>query len=206
MQWILDNIAAFVISCTVILLLAVLSLTGQKASIEAVQYSTARTASVTLTEVLEQDLMNIGAGRLAIVFGDIVIEKNGPTPYVEFLTRDNRADPNPVTVRYSWVESGTINARGTQIPAYQVTRHVDGQAVPITGNTVTSFDITFKRRVLGDWTPVTTAEAPQSSRVDVRLTLASPLETGEIVEETLWERQIIPVNLRRDGGSIRLTS
>jgi hypothetical protein len=206
MQWILDNIAAFVISCTVILLLAVLSLTGQKASIEAVQYNVARSASVTLTEVLEQDLMNIGAGRVAIYPGDIVIEKSGPNPYVEFLTRDNRADPNPVVVRYSWAEAGTVYARGSQITAYQVTRHVNGQAIPLSGNTVTSFDITFKRRVLGNWTPVTTAEAPRSSRVDVRLTLVSPLETGEIVEETLWERQIVPINLRRDGGSIRLTS
>jgi hypothetical protein len=202
MQWIIDHLAAVVIGAAIIMMLAALNIRGQRSSIETVQYSAARTAAVTLTSVLEQDIMNIGAGQLRIGSTDLSLNKNANPPYVEFRTRPDRSSSSSAMVRYTWEEDGSVIINGQSTPTYKMKRTVNGQDMPISGNIITSFDIEFLRRFGDTWEP---AVSPiQTRRIDISLTLVSPLGQGDLVEETRWERQILPVNLRRQGGHIQL--
>jgi hypothetical protein len=186
------------------MMLAALNIRGQRSSIETVQYSAARTAAVTLTSVLEQDIMNIGAGKLRLTSGDIALDKVGNPPYVEFRTRPDRSVSSSALVRYTWEEDGSVMIGGNPVTTYKMTRTVNGQATPIAGNIITSFDIDVMRRFGDTWE---VAPAPlhfHGRRIDVRLTLVSPLGRGDLVEETRWQREILPVNMRRTGGHIQL--
>jgi hypothetical protein len=204
MQWIIDHIAAVVIGGTIIFILAALNMRGQQASIETVQYHAARTAAVTLTSVMEQDIMNIGAGRIRLQSTDIAINKGGNPPYVEFRTRPDRSIPGTAMVRYTWEEEGEVVIDGEVVPTYQMKRTVDGQETPISGNIITSFDINLMRRFGDVWEMAPSPLHIHARRVDVSLTLVSPLGRGELMQETRWQRQILPVNLRRAGGHIQL--
>jgi hypothetical protein len=204
MQWIIDHLAAFVIGCTVVMLLAVLQLRSQDAVIESTQFNAARTAAMLLTEVLEQDIANIGAGQLSKIGAVISLDTTETVKSFRFRTLIDRNNATPSDVEYRWRQDGEVTLRNKTVPRYSVSRVVGTTEFPLSGNVVTSFRVHLLDHSLDTIKVNTLTALSATRRIDVGLTLVSPLGTGELVEETRWERQIIPINMRRQEGSVLL--
>jgi hypothetical protein len=206
MQWLIDHMAAFIIACTIILLLAVMQLRGQQASIETVQYNVARTAAFNLTQVLEQDVTNIGAGQVRVSEANLVIDTTSTVRSFAFWTRPDRNSPDPRRVEYRWEENGSAYIDGEQVPTYEMKRVVNGAEAPLTGNVVTALRITLRNENMEPIYNASPEALARTRRIDLSLKLVSPLGKGDVIEETRWEREVLPVNLRRPGGALVLDS
>jgi hypothetical protein len=209
MQWIIDHLAAFVISATVILLLAVIHVRGQSSAIETVQFGAAKNQINLLSEVIEQDFGNIGAGLLFPIEAQLFIDSVSTVKQFAFWSRTDRNSPTPQRIEYRWRVVGQVVMNGGQsVDAYELERRV-GTTIPVSGagqimgNTITHFSITPRDNRLQR---ITSLDLTATRRLDVSIRVASPLGTGEIIEEARWERQIRPpsLDLATPGGSLIL--
>jgi hypothetical protein len=202
MQWLIDHLAAFIIACTLILILAALQLRGQNASIESVQYDAVKGQLHMFTSVLEQDLLNMGSGLVRPDLIQMEFDTLSETRRFSFQSRTIRGSIQPQQVEYRWKETGEVAlASGVLAKTYEVERRVNGAGMPL-GSNLTEFHVTLRGQDLqpiADWTAGALAA---TRRVDVRLKMVSPLGAGELVEESRWQRQVRPYNLQRPGRAI----
>jgi hypothetical protein len=231
MQWIIDNLAAFLIGTTILLILFVLQSRGQEAAMEALQFNTAKTDIHAAVAMLEQDLANAGAGLLVPSSGDplvgvgVQIDTVSATRYLRFRGRTDRALPNVQCIEYRWQkDGGTVTLRsGAVVDTYQLERGTNATCpvppanfVAASSNTVTDFRVTLRN---ADLVPIYSADPlalASTRRFDVKLKLVSVLERTEydgpdatsgeteLIDETRWERQIRPLNLQRENKVLQL--
>lgn len=199
MQFLLDHLAAVVITGFVILILGTVSFRGQSASIDSTQYFAQKRMLLDLVQMVERDFSNIGSGGTAPGTAVISFDTLGTVKNFTFRARpDSIAVPNfiltaPSTIRYEWQQAGTVALRTGNVTTYTLRRLVDGNLAGSSTGYITSFDIDF---FAPGGTPV--AATVDSMRV-VRLDVAavSPLGRGNNIEQSRWTKVFRPVNLTR---------
>jgi hypothetical protein len=160
MHLLLDHLGATVAAGGVLLLLALVQLTGQTTTVRAVEFSASRTTTGAFLEVLEQDLANVGAGvpaGAARIHALEAGEEDGAlTTAFEFSGVVDPTEGAAVTrVRYEARPAGTVEvttAGGglTRVPAYALVRLVErGGANEETARTAGT-DTEFEVRLLDD--------------------------------------------------------
>jgi hypothetical protein len=199
MQFLLDHIAAVVITGFIIFIIAAVSFRGQSASIDSTQYFAQKRMLLDLVQMAERDFGNIGSGGTAPGTAVISFDTTGPVKHFAFRARpDSIAVPDyiltpPSTIRYQWQEVGTLALNSGDVPAYTVERLVDGTVAGRSSGYITSFDIDF---FAAGGTPVAaTVDSMRVIRLDV--TAVSPLGRGNNIEQSRWTKVFRPVNLTR---------
>lgn len=210
MQFLLDHLAAVVITGFLILVLGAISFRGQTTSIDSTQYFAQKQLLLDLVQFTERDFTNIGAGFNpavdAVQAGDFDTSgtaacTGGGTQcsFFQFRARADSSDIAPSLIRYEWRQVGTHDLTAGTVPAYELRRMtgpVAGPANTLSGQSsgyITRFRLDF-------FAPAGTSVAPQvdSMRVvQVDVTAVSPLGISENVEQSQWTRTFRPVNLIR---------
>ena len=106
MQFMLDHIAAVIISGVVILVIAVVQLRGSDTSIEATQYAAAKTRMLDIVQYVERDFMNIGSGMADVSTAINHLDDTGNSREFSFQARTSQGDPLAYPIVYRWTETG----------------------------------------------------------------------------------------------------
>src|SRR5690349_11885154 len=123
MPSLLDHLGAAAVGFAVLLLLALTQARSQEDSVEAVEFAAARSTASAFLEVLEQDLVNVGAGVEAGAPRVHALAAGAPTPVFEFSGAVAPSAGAPVErVRYEARAAGTIAVGRAAVPAYQLVR------------------------------------------------------------------------------------
>ena len=201
MQFLLDHIAAVVITGFIILILAAISFRGQTSSIDSVQYYAQKRNLLDLVQWTERDFTNIGAGVVpvttSIQAGDF--DTSGTVKYFQFRARADSSDAAPSLIRYEWEQVGTHELDAGTVPAYAVRRFLGPAAGPannLSGQSagyISAFRIDFFAK---GGTPVAPeVDSMRVVRVDVKA--VSPLGPTENIQQSQWTKVFRPVNLTR---------
>ncbi|MDX1740687.1 MAG: hypothetical protein R3178_05305, partial [Rhodothermales bacterium] len=188
MQFLLDHIAAVVITGFIILIIGAVSFRGQTASIDSTQYFAQKRMLLDLVQMAERDFTNIGSGGTPPGTAIISFDTSGTVKEFTFRARpDSIAVPNfiltpPSTIAYEWQEVGTLNLTTGSAKAYTVERKVDGVVAGRSTGYITSFDIDFF--AAGGTSVAATADSMRVIRLDV--TAVSPLGRGNNIEQSRW--------------------
>jgi hypothetical protein len=199
MQFLLDHIAAVVITGFIILILGAVSFRSQSASIDSTQYFAQKRMLLDLVQMAERDFANIGSGATAPGTAVISFDTSGTVKHFSFRARpDSIAVPNyilsaPSTIRYEWQEAGTAALRTGEVKTYTLRRLVDGNLDGRSSGYITSFDLDFFAP--GGTSVPATADSMRAIRLDV--TAVSPLGRGNKIEQSTWTKVFRPVNLTR---------
>ena len=149
MQFLLDHLAAVVITGFIILIIGAVSFRGQSASIDSTQYYAQKRMLLDLVQMAERDFSNIGSGSTSPGTAVISFDTTGALKHFAFRARpDSIAVPNfiltaPSTIRYEWEEAGTVALTSGDTQAYTVRRLVDGNLAGRSTGYITSFNIDF---------------------------------------------------------------
>jgi hypothetical protein len=210
MQFLLDHIAAVVITGFIILILAAISFRGQTSSIDSVQYYAQKRNLLDLVQWTERDFTNIGAGVVpvtsAIQAGDLDTTGTAACAgagmqcsYFQFRARADSSDAAPSLIRYEWEQVGTHELDAGTVPAYAVRRFLGPAAGPannLSGQSagyISAFRIDFFAK---GGTPVAPeVDSMRVVRVDVKA--VSPLGPTENIQQSQWTKVFRPVNLTR---------
>ncbi len=210
MQALINNIAATFIAGMILLMVLFLQFRSQATTIEAAQYSMAKTDQFQAVEILEMELRNAGAGirHPVMTFTGGTIDTTScftspsATCSFTFWTRLDSTLVDTMLVRYDWTQTGTIRLTGhnpgsTPIPqpVYSVTRFVNGTAWGHLLDRATDFRIRMFDR-LGN--PIN-GNPQDTRRLQVRFevpTRNTMKPTG--IETVEWESVFWPVNLTRE--------
>lgn len=233
-EWI-GHIAAALFGGIILLLLAGVAWRGQHHAVSSAQYAAAKGSLLNLVEVMEEDFSNMGAGRRnntlrdAAGYGAFVDDASfhvTASPYsVRFYTwPDTAAAIDPAVdhthnVEYRWTEADSLRIKGDStglyhaVPAYSMTRYVNGVAAGTSFDTITALEVTLYDGAGAEVTPAAVAATPtllNSVRaVEVLLRAVSPLGGGKgydsdedaalryQVDETRFHRVYRPLNLAR---------
>lgn len=195
MQFLLDHIAAVVITGFIILILGAVSFRGQSASIDSTQYYAQRRMLMDLVQFVERDFGNIGAGvnPASAVFTSIDFDTSGTDKYLQFQARPDSTDLVPSLIRYEWEQIGTLELQSGTVPALEVRRLTDSNPAGMSSGYITSFRVDFFAQ--GGTSVVPTVDSMRVVQVDV--TAVSPLGRGNTIEQSRWTRVFRPVNLTR---------
>lgn len=191
MHFILDHIASVVIAGVILLILLSLTYRGQDTTHDATMYYTAKTSMLSMAEWIEQDFKNIGSGHNPPSTSIMALDTTGATKHFTFWAQTAQGQPAD-SVRYEWVQDGTVDLDTATVPVYTVRRKVGGAVTGWSDDTVTNFRI---KLLQADSTAVTAL--PQTRQVHVFVKAVSPLGVGDLIEETTWSKIFRPVNLTR---------
>ncbi len=199
MQFLLDHIAAVVITGIIILILGAISFRGQSVSIDSTQYFAQKRMLLDLVQMAERDFGNMGSGGTAPGAAVVSFDTSGTVKYFSFRGRpDSIAVPTyiqtaPNTIRYEWQEVGTAALSTGEAKTYTLRRLVDGNLSGRSSGYITSFDLDFFAP--GGTSVPPAADSMRVVRLDV--TAISPLGRGNKIEESRWTKVFRPVNLTR---------
>lgn len=193
MQFIIDHITGVVVAATVLLVLAVTQFRGRDASIDATQYSAAKTRVLAIAEAIERDFSNIGSGMDSVKYAIVGLDTTSSTKYFEFAGQTIQADPTVRTIRYQWTQTGTKELAAGQVPTYTIQRIIDGSVSGSSLPTVTGFTIDL---MTADSAMVITNYA-DTRIVGVNLKAVSPVGVSKGIEQTRWVKVFRPMNLTR---------
>ena len=192
MQLILDHITGVVTAAIVILAIAVTQFRSRDASYDATRYSAAKVRMLSVVEVMEQDIRNLGAGVDTAAHAIQGFDTTGTTRYLEFLGQTSQADEAVHVIRYEWSETGSVTLDdGSTIPTLTLERLIDGTVSGTSVGTITELTVDPMTR---DSIAVTT-NFRDTQIVAIELAAISPLGKGRQVEQTRWQKVFRPVNL-----------
>ena len=196
MQFLIDHITSIVIGAVLILIVAGVQLRGQNSSVDATQYSAAKTRLLDLAQMMERDFSNIGAGVSTAAMASAIqtFDTLSSTRVFAFYGRVDQADPDSHLIRYEWVPTDSVTLKNSQVvTTYQITRLVDGAYTASSLPTVTQVRID-----LMDADSNAVGGMYSNTRfVSVDITAVSPLGVGDEIEQPRWQRIFRPANLTR---------
>ena len=202
MQFLLDHIAAVVITGFIIFIIAAVSLRGQDTSIDSTQYYAQKRMLLDLVQFVERDFTNIGAGvnPVADIIQPGAFDTSGATKFFQFRGRADSTDLFASIIRYEWDQVGTLELSSGTTPALRIRRLVTPLTPPgpqvvagMSSGYITSFDIDFFAQ--GGTSVAPTVDSMRVVRVDI--TAVSPLGRGNNIEQSWWTKVFRPVNLTR---------
>jgi hypothetical protein len=198
-QQMIYAVTASVIGGLVLLTMFWVQRRGQEASIDAVQYRSAKSSVLSLVEIMERDFQNMGAHMYWNGTTFIGVTED-PAAVIENTWYDSTAVPGgmrymfqfrsqpdslqaPALIRYEWEpidgESVTLE-NGTVRPLFEIRRFAGG-TLSYSERTITEFDL----EILPDTVAHPLLVNMEDARIfKVELQAISPLGKGDTVEET----------------------
>jgi hypothetical protein len=190
-NWIAQMIA-LVVAGTVILIIASVNLRVQRGSIATAQYQASKTNQIDLVGLIDRDFRNIGSSYpnydLDPESAIISFDSSG---VFAFWGQTERGFP-PDSIRYSWSQYGQVLVDGAYVPAYSISRTVNGSAAGGSAGAVTSFNI---RLLDDDGNPA--GALTDTRQIEVNLSIISSLGSSDIVETNDWQTVIRPTGIAR---------
>lgn len=192
MQSWIAQLLTVLVAFVVFVIIATTNLRVQQVSIATTQYQASSTNQTDFVGVMDRDFRNIGSRYPDYDLDpDSAIIAFDSTGVFAFWAQTERgAAPN--SIRYEWGEVGTVRVDTGFVPAYSVSRTVDGQAAGGTAGAVTQFDL----RLLDDEGHLTGILA-NVRQIDVDVNLVSSLGSNSLVETNGWQTIIRPSALSR---------
>jgi hypothetical protein len=186
---------AMVVTSVVILIIANVSIRVQGSSIATTQYRASKVNQIDLVGLMDRDFRNIGATYPNYVLDPasaiIMFSGDSTGGVFAFWTQTERGMP-PDSVRYEWAQTGTVRIDTAYVPAYSVTRQVNGDATGGSAGAVTTFDL---RLLNADGNP--TGVLSDTRQIEVNVSVISSLGSSDLVEMNDWQTIIRPAALVR---------
>lgn len=194
MQNLIAQSLALVVAGVVVLIIANVNLRVQRSAISAVQYQTAKSNQTDLVGLMDRDFRNIGSSYPDYLLNpDDAIILFDSTGSFAFWGQTGRGLP-PDSIRYTWAQYGTVRVDTGYVPAYSVTRSVNGQPVGGSAGAVTEFSL---RLLDNNGNP--TAILSDTRQIEVNVVLISSLGANGLTEANRWETVIRPAALDRES-------
>lgn len=193
-SWIAQTVA-LVVAGVVILIIANVSIRVQRASIATTQYRASKTSQSDLVGVMDRDFRNIGATYPNFVLNpdSAIITFSGDSTGGTFaFWAQTERGKAPDSVRYSWSSSGTVKIDSSYVPAYAVSRTVNGKAAGSSAGSVTHF---YLRLLNSEGN--STAVYADARQIEVNVNMVSSLGSSEMIETNNWKTIIRPPALAR---------
>jgi hypothetical protein len=195
MQFLLDHIAAVVISGIILLVIIATQYRGQQTNIDATQFYDSRIRLLDMVQSVERDFTNMGSGVDSVQYAISSFDTLSSPATISFFARTDSTDFNPHTVTYQWESTDSLTLKDkTKIPTYTVKRLIDGNMSGQSVGAITGFRVDLLTR---DSLAVN-ANFKDVRFVNVLLRVASTLGTNAQVEETNWRKQFRPMNMTRE--------
>jgi hypothetical protein len=180
MQFILDNIAAGIISMAIFLILVVIQLRGQEASVDATWYYAAKKHTLTFVGTVERDFQSMQASEAT---GPSILSEDDT--HIEFMTQDTTG--GLVRVRYEWNSAPLPDSQA----AFIVKRFVYGEADTLRMPSVAYFTVSFLDRQ-GSLLPAG-GDFKNIHQVAVSLGVASSFGQNGFIRQSRWKAVFRPV-------------
>jgi len=191
-NWIAQLVAVFVAGI-VIFIVAAVNLRVQRGSIAAAQYQASKTSEVDLVGMLDRDFRNIGSDypNYGLDPATAIIKFDSTGGVFAFWGQTQRGMP-PDSIRYHWVQSGTVLVDSAYVPAYSVERTINGSPAGGSAGSVTDFHI---RLLDNEGNP--TGVLSDTRQIEVSVSIVSSLGANEYVGTNDWQTVIRPTALAR---------
>lgn len=187
---------ALVVAGVVILIIASVSIRVQRTSIAATQYSASKVSQTDLVGLMDRDFRNIGATYPNYVLNPdnaiLAFSSDTSGGVFAFWGQTERGMP-PDSIRYEWTQTGTVRIDTTYVPAYAVSRYVNGNLRGSSAGAVTWLDIQLLN---ADGNPA--GVLPDTRQIEVNVRIVSSLGSNDLVETNNWETVIRPAALARE--------
>ena len=194
MQFLLDHIAAVLITSILLLVIMATQFAGQQTNIDATQYYDAKIRLLDLVQSVERDFTNIGSGLDSVKFAIQEFDTVSVPARITFAARTDSTIPGSQLVTYQWEETGSVRLKDqSTIPTYTVQRLIDGAISGTSAGAITGFRVDLLR---ADSISITT-NFEDMRLVNVIMSTASTLGTNEQVEQSRWRKQFRPMNMTR---------
>ena len=106
MQFLLDHIAAVLITTILLLVIMATQFAGQQTNIDATQYYDAKIRLLDLVQSVERDFTNIGSGLDSVKFAIQEFDTVSVPARITFAARTDSTIPGSQLVTYQWEETG----------------------------------------------------------------------------------------------------
>lgn len=206
MQLILDNIAAIMITSTVLLILMAVMHENQQAQVEAASYYALKTKALGFMDILERDLQN--ADSVLTTRMDL----SGSNNTFAFYSQFDSTMTDAFCVRYEFTQAGTRDTKEGAIQLYQVQRY---QGPPPPADCLTDPGMEpagASPATVTEWTIIPLNESDQpvndpallgdARAVRAHFAIWSPFEVDaeSYVKETTWTLTFRPPLMRTSGA------
>lgn len=193
MQNLIAYSVTIVVAFVILMIIMTVNLRVQQTAIATTQYQASKISQADLVEMMDRDFRNIGSSfpnyTLDPTTAIIAFDSTG---VFSFWAQTERGMP-PATIRYEWVQSGTVRVDTGYVPAFAVSRTVDGNPAGGSSGSVTNFGL---RLLDTDGNPATVLS--DTRQIDVDLSIVSSLGSSSLVETNDWRTVIRPAALARD--------
>lgn len=193
MQFLLDHIAAVMITGIILLVILATQYAGQQTNIDATQYYDVKTRMLDLVESIERDFTNLGSGIDSVKFAIQSFDTTGVPASISFAARTDSTDPSAHIITYQWEVDGSVTLKDTTVSTFTVRRLIDGIVSGMSTGSITLLRIDLLR---ADSLNVGVNYA-NTRLINVILRASSTLGTNEQVEQSSWRKQFRPVNMTR---------
>jgi hypothetical protein len=193
MQNLIAYSVTILVAFVILMIIMTVNLRVQQTAIATTQYQASKISQADLVEMMDRDFRNIGSSypnyALDPTTAIIAFDSTG---VFSFWAQTERGMP-PATVQYDWAESGTVRLDSGYVPAYSISRTVDGNPAGGSSGSVTNFGL---RLLDSNGNPV--AVLSDTRQIDVDLSIVSSLGSSSLVETNDWRTVIRPAALAQD--------
>ena len=186
MHFIYDHLSATILSVTIFFILVIIQVRSGETTRDQTRYYSAKTHLLQVTEMLEHDLANVGAG---VAMNDpVFLTKDEET--VEFMALVDPEDENPSQITYLRVATEVVEIAGEAVQLYEIHRLVDDVLTGRGPATMREFEI-----ALWDSNRQETADFNAVETIHVEFVIAPPLGGDDGLQAARWTRTFRPANL-----------
>ncbi|MGA7303731.1 MAG: hypothetical protein WBW88_02605 [Rhodothermales bacterium] len=190
-NWI-AQLVAVVVAGTVIFIIAAVNLRVQRGAVATTQYQASKTNEVDLVGLIDRDFRNIGSSypnfSLDPNAAIIAFDSSGTFAFWGQTKRGFAPD----SIRYSWSQTGTVLVDSAYVPAYSISRTVNGVPAGGSAGSVTSFSL---RLLDNDGNGI--AALSDTRQIEVNLSIVSSLGANAYTGTNDWQTVIRPTALAR---------
>ena len=205
MQLVLDNIAAIMITSTVLLILMGVMVRNQQAQVEAAGYYALKTKALGFIDMLERDIQNADS---VITTG---MEVGGANNSFAFYSQFDSTSTTAYCVRYELAPTEVRTKDADSLQLYQIRRYQGPRVAGCPLNQLSSAGAS--PATVTDWSvaPINDSDQPvtdpaklsDTRAVAIQFSIWSPFEVSAeaYVKETTWSLTFRPPLMQRGGAT-----
>ena len=186
MNAIYDHLTASILGIAIFFILMVVHLRGGETARDQTQYYSAKTHLLRVTEMIEHDFANIGAG---VAPNDPVFIAKDEETFV-FMALVDPQDEVASKITYRRVTTDVVEVAGEAVQHYEIHRLVDDRLTGKSPATLRAFDVE-----LWDDDHGITTKYTEVAAVHVQFEVVSLLGGDDELHAARWSRTFRPANL-----------
>ena len=186
MHLIYDHLIASILGVAVFFILVAVQVRGGETARDQTRYYSAKTHLLQVTQMLEHDLTNVGAGVAAE--DPVFLTKDEDT--LEFMALVDSEDEAPSKITYLRIPTEVVEIGGEAVQLYEIHRLVDDVLTGRGPATMRAFEI-----ALWDSNRQETTDFNAVETIHVEFVIASPLGGDDGLHAARWNRTFRPANL-----------